>query len=462
MGHAIHFLERLERLSMPQADVALGLYRDPELVRFLLSCIKLSDGVERVALALEHGPDTPHVILARDGGFVTCLGQGMSVGDHVVVTRERLERLSAEHAEVRSAVEHMRQGRNSRQLYHRLYRGGPTLAREDIRTLRALYPLYWSSLFESTVGLAQSLQQFRSAYRRSYYRRKNSDALEKLELYWQATWALANLVVLFGSVLRQFLDKGTIRIENMGLMGLASLTVNNHSTPLVLRGAWAVARAGHHLLPAYKRSFESNDDYLVLFDSVVALCAMGLRHRKLRGEVRKILARRRNPVLAGAAGSHPIQSMLPRYERVMDDEEPTRLLHRLLGACMVVGGDASRVPEDPTYADKLMAVPDELAFVILGLADTCLLRDQDALALLPLMLPWLASADIEDLYLPAATLATIDLAFQPDLVLDQLDDIARYARGFQPVRREATPGRNEPCSCGSGKKYKRCCGAAAG
>jgi SEC-C motif domain protein len=31
-----------------------------------------------------------------------------------------------------------------------------------------------------------------------------------------------------------------------------------------------------------------------------------------------------------------------------------------------------------------------------------------------------------------------------------------------PVRREGPKvGRNDPCSCGSGKKYKKCCGAAA-
>jgi preprotein translocase subunit SecA len=28
----------------------------------------------------------------------------------------------------------------------------------------------------------------------------------------------------------------------------------------------------------------------------------------------------------------------------------------------------------------------------------------------------------------------------------------------QPVRVEKTPGRNEPCFCGSGKKYKLCHG----
>ncbi len=29
----------------------------------------------------------------------------------------------------------------------------------------------------------------------------------------------------------------------------------------------------------------------------------------------------------------------------------------------------------------------------------------------------------------------------------------------EPVRRDATPGRNDPCPCGSGKKYKKCHGA---
>lgn len=34
-------------------------------------------------------------------------------------------------------------------------------------------------------------------------------------------------------------------------------------------------------------------------------------------------------------------------------------------------------------------------------------------------------------------------------------------RGSQPapVRRQAVPGRNDPCPCGSGKKWKKCCGA---
>ena len=34
-------------------------------------------------------------------------------------------------------------------------------------------------------------------------------------------------------------------------------------------------------------------------------------------------------------------------------------------------------------------------------------------------------------------------------------------RKGQPIVKGAQPGRNDPCPCGSGKKYKKCCGAAA-
>lgn len=28
----------------------------------------------------------------------------------------------------------------------------------------------------------------------------------------------------------------------------------------------------------------------------------------------------------------------------------------------------------------------------------------------------------------------------------------------EPIHAEQPPGRNDPCPCGSGKKYKKCCG----
>ena len=31
----------------------------------------------------------------------------------------------------------------------------------------------------------------------------------------------------------------------------------------------------------------------------------------------------------------------------------------------------------------------------------------------------------------------------------------------EPIRSDARPGRNDPCPCGSGRKYKKCCGRKA-
>ena len=58
---------------------------------------------------------------------------------------------------------------------------------------------------------------------------------------------------------------------------------------------------------------------------------------------------------------------------------------------------------------------------------------------------------------------------------DKLDDLSKRARGkddveaekelidktekVEPIKADAAPQRNAPCPCGSGKKYKKCCGA---
>jgi hypothetical protein len=41
---------------------------------------------------------------------------------------------------------------------------------------------------------------------------------------------------------------------------------------------------------------------------------------------------------------------------------------------------------------------------------------------------------------------------------ERLETLAELPPPPQPVRVEAKPGRNDPCPCGSGKKYKKCCG----
>lgn len=46
-----------------------------------------------------------------------------------------------------------------------------------------------------------------------------------------------------------------------------------------------------------------------------------------------------------------------------------------------------------------------------------------------------------------------------DTALDDIGDLPRPGDVTMPIRREAPKvGRNDPCPCGSGKKYKKCCG----
>jgi len=46
---------------------------------------------------------------------------------------------------------------------------------------------------------------------------------------------------------------------------------------------------------------------------------------------------------------------------------------------------------------------------------------------------------------------------EPDKPED-ISELERLLNPLKPKRVEKKLGRNEPCSCGSGKKYKNCCG----
>ena len=71
----------------------------------------------------------------------------------------------------------------------------------------------------------------------------------------------------------------------------------------------------------------------------------------------------------------------------------------------------------------------------------------------------------EDIKENAMTLDTASTIIKPTEVVIEAFDAALAGR--RPGERQGTvtaidkPGRNEPCSCGSGKKYKKCHGAAA-
>jgi SWIM/SEC-C metal-binding protein len=71
--------------------------------------------------------------------------------------------------------------------------------------------------------------------------------------------------------------------------------------------------------------------------------------------------------------------------------------------------------------------------------------------------------DIEKLYFNMRAAKAEHLYNLPawDAVLDaeKREEIAKEQRRAGTVVKDKAPGRNDPCPCGSGKKYKKCCGA---
>jgi hypothetical protein len=71
--------------------------------------------------------------------------------------------------------------------------------------------------------------------------------------------------------------------------------------------------------------------------------------------------------------------------------------------------------------------------------------------------------DIEKLYFNMRAAKAEHLYSLPEwdaaLSAERRDEIAKAQRKAGTVIKDKTPGRNDPCSCGSGKKYKKCCGA---
>ena len=68
--------------------------------------------------------------------------------------------------------------------------------------------------------------------------------------------------------------------------------------------------------------------------------------------------------------------------------------------------------------------------------------------------------DLKDAGDRAVVRDTTTATFEGDgLPLDRLTDIVEALDAARPSTRQATKvGRNAPCPCGSGRKYKKCCG----
>jgi uncharacterized protein len=135
------------------------------------------------------------------------------------------------------------------------------------------------------------------------------------------------------------------------------------------------------------------------------------------------------------------------------------------------------LPEDPELTGKEALREDELDvgrdwalgfFAAVGLRETewdRWLDENDWMEDIFERLDSLASGEVMDAHDPTAPPAPIGYRERLEIIVGlpgMLADLNHHRvealTPREPVRREATPERNAPCPCGSGRKYKKCCG----
>jgi hypothetical protein len=450
-GHDVHFLERLERLSTPETELALSLYQDPLLIRALLEQIRLPEGAARVALSLGDGERGPFVVVARDGHFVTCLAEGMSPGDHPVIPRGQLDAIARRVAEVRNRFDAVRQLAGPRgnvfPLLGRIFSAGPWLSREEFAAIAAFQPLLKRDFLHLLWETNTLIDRTRPLASRCVKRGRLGD--DVLRAWWNEVWAVGHLSVLANMDSRDVITELPAEAPERGLLSWPA--VRQGVVAVALRGVWGVAKLGRPVLPDYKRWFVQSESPLELLDSALGLLGIGLRHRGAAAEVRKALARENRAAAEGrpAAVTIPqIQSVIEELtELVFDRPEDCARLHVALGRMHATKKteDAGELPEDIA---RLLAASSPATFV----------SSREGLVLLFASLPWVSRAQPEDLYWPAEYLDAIRQKWQPEQAASLLRDTQVANPAPEPARVQAAPGRNDPCPCGSGKKYKRCHG----
>jgi len=288
MSEAEHFLSRLDRLAGPEVDVALGLYRDPQLLRSVLGMVSLPDSAARVAISLADPVLGPFIIVTRDGHFVTCLGIGMKPGPHPVVTRGQLDALSAKVSDLkeRLALATRIAGNKERacaQLLRRIVVTPDNVSREDFLAVSVWQPLLAPALFDIYHAMCVEILEQAPVLRS--IRRTDGNVERALRRHWELLHAASHFCLLASMAGEDdyYLEQTRNHPRSSFSWGLTSTGV----TAFIVRAVWGAGRLGKAMLPSYKKSLSEDGALFELFDTVFCLVAIGRRSSRLRPRSRR-------------------------------------------------------------------------------------------------------------------------------------------------------------------------------
>lgn len=467
MAHAHHFLSRLDRVALPQVELALSLYRDEKLLRFIIEKARIPEAVEKIALSLGHPENGPFLIVTRTGRFVTCLGEGMKPRhDQPIITKGQLDGLAAKAEDLRDRMaqaQSLAKGKGVQSLLRRIYDLADELSREDFIAISALHPLYALEFLHLHYDSVTSLLDARKILVPLIKKTSKPKPIyhEALYSYWKTFWAMSNFLVLAAmndSLGEKFLN---LRSQLETPVSPTWGTTRQGWIPVALRGAWAAGRLGKPFLAIYKRNYQEALSYLQTIDAGLGLMALGFRHTRLRAEVEKSLMapvpeKLRNTSLGKIYGC--VRDIMQKISA--SDAGALQyhyLFQRQMGASRWIKATRD-LPPGPYQYKEVKDVPDELALTVAVNEPVPFSEDQlehgpQLLIYFLQMVPWVARSPAENLYFPKEVIKYASVPWKPDNTIFILHNFIEKGTAHL----QEGPSRQGPCPCGSGKKYKRCC-----
>lgn len=459
MGDNLHFLEQQHkrRPDDPIRQRSMALYNSSDLTKFILDRANIGD--VRTAISLADDDAGPYLLVERSGRVVTYLEKGMKIKDAAILPYSKLaaivERIADWHDRIELAGKLVGPGGDVSALLRRLIEAGNDLTREEFRAISAWVPVFRGEILNHLVQLVREVEQERYELRKLHRIRKQDEP--QLRRHWNRTWAIGHLTLLVAMDGREYMEALPDEMAWARGQRLSLFALSQGLIPLALRGAWAVGEIGRPTLEEYREAFVQATTPTTLLNAGLGLLAIAARHGRLLGQVRKTLARALDPP------STPVREIMQRLQRLLVEvtdlvfnhkDDWQRDLQNVLGGFFVeVMGPKLKSGSRFRFTDP-KEVPLDLLLAMLGWVSASYVHADSLVILLCRSVPLVTAERAELLYFPQAVHADLIAHWTPERTLT----LIQTRRLEQPKRTEPKPGRNEPCPCGSGFKYKHCHG----
>lgn len=461
--YSVHFLRRLERAPADQAELALQLYHSPEDLRFVLDSVKIPERVERVAISLNTSDEGPYLVATRDGNFVTCLSEGMGIDDLHLVRHERLIALMTRHEELRKkwqmATEIVGPGKETKKLFKRLMTKGDGLTREEMYSLSATQAALKPYLL---VQLAKAIGRFErrseKLIKRKRWGKKDHEMLHQYYASFRAIGHLYLLTSMSGS-------KGLERLffDRDDLIDVLLFPIFWGDASMIRRMLFFIGMLGKLTLKGCKQRVLAPESGDFWFFGLLGINVIAQRNKKLRTQCLKMIPKIANSLkefdesILDFPRQHFPEGFMETYLQTLHVPEIVydTWLETLKKTFWKQLEFAEEQPSRFGWKSH-EDIPDDIALVWEAGFHESFRRKSSVTTEIAISLPWLGRCNALDFYYPHEFYEKIRTPWRPEKAIQLIDHEREFLK-LEPEKASPKPGRNEPCSCGSGKKYKKCC-----